>query len=713
VGILSLHKFFYPNSVAVIGASRNPESVGHAILRNLIEGHFTGVIYPVNPKARALLGIKAYPNISSIPDEIDLAIVVVPNTVVPQVLEECVEVGVRSAVVISAGFKEIGPEGAKLEEEAVSIAKRGGLRIIGPNCLGIINTDPNIRINATFSREMPLAGQTALISQSGAICVAALEYARQYRIGFSKVVSLGNKADVNEIDVLEYLKDDPETRVILMYIEDLSHGRRFIESVRYITGEVGKPVIAIKAGRTPEGAGAASSHTGALASSDEVYDAIFNQSGVIRVESVEELFNYAKAFSTQPIPKENRVAIISNAGGPAILATDAVVRCGLKLAPLSEETKKNLKAGLSPAASVRNPVDLVGDANHLRYQHALNHVLADENVDAAIIILTPQAMTTVDDIAKVVVDVAPKYKKPILTCFMGVSDISSAIDILESSKIPNYNFPEDAVRALAALYNYGEWLSRPRTGVRTFIVNREKAEEVIRRALTEGRKYMPDVEAFEVLKCYGFKTAEWIVAKNVDEAVEAAEKIGYPVVMKIASPDIVHKFDIGGVEIRLENPEEVKAAYSRIISNVKKNAPNAMIWGVTVQEMVRNGVEVIFGVKRDPLFGPVIMFGLGGIYVEAYKDVSFRLAPIRELSAYHMIGEIRASQILKGYRGGKERDIDALAEGLMKLSQLSLEQPYISELDINPVIVFEKGKGFKAVDARIILREPKEKNSKQ
>jgi len=338
VGILSLHRFFYPNSVAVIGASRHPESVGHAILRNLIEGHFTGVIYPVNPKARALLGIKAYPNISSIPDEIDLAIIVVPNTAVPQVLEECVEVGVRSAVVISAGFKEIGPEGAKLEEEAVSIAKRGGLRIIGPNCLGIINTDLNIRMNATFSREMPLAGQTALISQSGALCVAALEYARQYRIGFSKVVSLGNKADVNEIDVLEYLKDDPETKVILMYIEDLSHGRRFIESVRYITGEVGKPVIAIKAGRTPEGAGAASSHTGALASSDEVYDAIFNQSGVIRVESVEELFNHAKAFSTQPIPSGNRVAIISNAGGPAILATDAVVRCGLKLAPLSEET---------------------------------------------------------------------------------------------------------------------------------------------------------------------------------------------------------------------------------------------------------------------------------------------------------------------------------------------------------------------------------------
>lgn len=711
---MSLHKIFYPNTIAVIGASRNPDSVGHAVLRNLINGHFTGAIYPVNPKARAILGIKAYPSVSSIPDQIDLAIIVVPNTVVPQVLEECVEVGITSSIIITAGFKETGPEGAKLEEEVVSIAKKGGVRIIGPNCLGVINTDPNVMMNATFAREMPLSGQTALISQSGAICVAALEYAkqRQYRLGLSKVVSLGNKADVNEIDILEYLRNDPKTKVILMYVEDISHGRRFIETAREITGEVGKPIIAIKAGRTPEGAGAASSHTGALASSDEVYDAIFNQSGVIRAESVEELFNYAKAFSTQPIPKGNRVAIISNAGGPAILATDAVVRNGLKMASLKEETKKNLKAGLSPAASVKNPIDLVGDANHLRYQHALAHVLADENVDASIIILTPQAMTTVDDIARVVVEAVPRYKKPILTCFMGVSDISSAIDILENSEIPNYNFPEDAVRALTALYRYGEWLTRPRTGIRTFIVDRERAEEIIRKALSEGRTYMPDVEAFEVLKCYGIKTVEWVLAKNVEEAVEAAEKIGYPVVLKISSPDIVHKFDIGGVELRLQNAEEVKAAYSRIVNNVRKNAPNARIWGVSVQEMVRNGVEVIFGVKRDPLFGPVIMFGLGGIYVEAYRDVSFRLAPIRELGAYHMIEEIRASQLLKGYRGSKERDIDALAEGLMRLSQLSLEQSNINELDINPVIIFEKGKGFKAVDARIVLRETREKITK-
>lgn len=706
---MSLHKFFYPNSVAVIGASRNPDSVGHAIMRNLVNGHFTGVIYPVNPKARAILGIKAYPNVSSIPDEIDLAIIVVPNKAAPQVVEECVEVGIRSAVIISAGFKEIGPEGAKLEEEVVSIARRGGLRIVGPNCLGIINADPNVRMNATFAREMPLSGQIALISQSGALCVAALEYARQYRIGFSKVISLGNKADINEIDVLEYLKDDPESKVILMYVEDISHGRRFIENVRDITGEVGKPVIAIKAGRTIEGASAASSHTGALASTDEVYDAIFNQSGVLRVESIEELFNYAKAFSTQPLLKGDRVAIISNAGGPAILATDAVIRNKLRLAQLSEETKKNLKAGLSPAASVKNPIDLIGDADYRRYEHALKHVLADENVDAAIVILTPQAMTTVDEVAKVIVNLAPIYKKPVLTCFMGVSDISSAIEILENSKVPNFNFPEDAVRSLAALYKYGVWVTRPRTGVRTFIVNRERAEEIIKRALSEERKYMPDVEALEVLNCYGFKTAETIIAKNVDEAVEAAEKIGYPVVMKIASPDIVHKFDVGGVKIKIENAEEVKKTYNEIINSVKKHAPEARIWGVSVQEMVKGGVEVIYGIKRDPLFGPVIMFGLGGIYVEAYKDVSFRLAPIRELSAYNMIEDIRAIQILKGYRGEEERDIDAIAEGLMRLSQLSLEQPYISELDANPVIVFEKGKGYKIVDARIVLRE---KNSK-
>ncbi|MEN2974669.1 MAG: acetate--CoA ligase alpha subunit [Candidatus Caldarchaeales archaeon] len=706
---MSLQKFFYPNSIAVIGASRNPDSVGHAIMRNLVNGQFTGVIYPVNPKARAILGIKAYPNVSSIPDEIDLAVVVVPNRAAPQVIEECVEVGIRSAVIISAGFKETGPEGAKLEEEVVSIAKRGNLRIIGPNCLGIINADPKVRMNVTFAREMPLSGQIALISQSGALCVAALEYARQYRIGFSKVVSLGNKADVNEIDVLEYLKDDSESKTILMYVEDLSHGRRFIETVRYITGEVGKPVIAIKAGRTLEGASAASSHTGALASSDEVYEAIFNQSGVLRVESIEELFNYAKAFSTQPLPKGDRVAIISNAGGPAILATDAVIRNKLRLAQFSEDTIKNLRAGLSPAASVKNPVDLIGDADHSRYEHALKHVLNDGNVDAVIVILTPQAMTTVDEIARVVVDIAPKYNKPVLTCFMGVSDISSSIEILENSRIPNFNFPEDAVRSLAALYKYGEWVTRPRTGVRTFIVHRDRAEDIIKRALSEGRRYLPDVEALEVLECYGFKTAKMILAKNPEEAVEAAEKIGYPVVMKIASPDIIHKFDIGGVRIRIENAEEVKRVFDEIVNNVRKHAPQARIWGVSVQEMVRDGLEVIFGVKRDPLFGPVVMFGLGGIYVEAYKDVSFRLAPIRELSAYHMIEDIRAKQILKGYRGGEERDIDAVAEGLMRLSQLSLEQQYISELDANPVMVFEKGRGYKVVDARIVLRE---KNSK-
>lgn len=702
-----MHKFFYPSSVAIIGASRDPDSVGNAVMRNLINGHFTGVLYPVNPKAKAVLGVKAYPKISAIPDTIDLAIIVVPNKFVPEVMEECVEVGVQAAVIITAGFKEIGPEGAKLEQEVVAIARRGGIRFIGPNCLGIVNPEPSVKLNATFAREMPRSGSIGFISQSGALCVAALEYARKLGIGFSKIVSLGNKADLNEIDILEYFENDPQTKVVLLYVEDISHGRRFIDIVRHITGETRKPVIAIKAGRTPEGARAASSHTGALASSDEVYDAIFEQSGVLRVDTVEDLFNYAKAFAHQPIPAGDRVAIITNAGGPGILATDAVVRSGLRIAQLSDETKKKLREGLSPAASVKNPVDLVGDANSLRYEYALNHVLSDENVDAAIIVLTPQAMTNVDDIAKVVVSTSQKYKKTVLTCFMGVSDISSAIDILESSSIPNFDFPEEAARTLAAMKKFSRWVNRPRTDVRTFLVDREKVAKAIEKALLEGRTYMPDAEALNILKSYGFKIAEYYVAKNVDEAVEAAEKLGYPVVLKIASPDIVHKFDIGGVEIRLETPEEVREAYNRIIDNVKKHAPDAHIWGVTVQEMIRNGLEVILGAKKDPIFGPVIMFGLGGIYVEAYKDVSFRLAPIRELSAYNMIEEIRAGQILRGYRGKPPRDIDALAEGLMRLSQLVVEHPEIEELDINPVVVFEKGKGYKAVDARIVLRKPK------
>ncbi len=706
-GSKNLKSLFEPQSIAVIGASRRPEAVGYAVLHNLVAGGYTGKIYPVNPKADRILDLTCYSSLQDIPGVVDLAVLIVPNTAVCAVLQECGQKGVKAAIIISAGFKEVGGEGVALEKEAVRIAREFQMPVLGPNCLGLTNTDPKFSFNASFSRALPRAGNIAFLSQSGALCAAILDYARGRNLGFSKFISLGNKADITELDILRYLREDSETDVILMYLEDLADGRAFINITREISGEIEhrKPILAIKAGRTPQGAKAASSHTGSLMGSDEVYDAIFAQGGVLRVDSVEEMFNFATGFANQPLPKGNRVAIITNAGGPGIMATDASIRYGLEMASLQSSTVEALKKSLPPTANISNPIDVIGDAQHERYEAALKLAAADPNVDALIVILTPQAMTDIEEIAKVVVDIDRKTDKPIMACFMGIVDVSAGVHILEQAYVPHYIFPEDAARTLGAMVRYQNWTCRPRTVVRQFEVERDAAAKIIQQELSGGASFLPIEQSMKILKAYHFPILPFAFAGSSKEAASVSRQTGFPAVMKIISRDIIHKMDVGGVKLHLQNEKEAESAYEEMMRSVQSKMPKAKVEGVFIQAMAKPGREVILGMKRDPKFGPILMFGLGGIYVEALKDVTFRLAPIREFGAQRMIESIRAYKLLSGIRGEKPSDVDAIMESLERLSQLVCDHPEIDEIDINPLMAYPQGEGAAVVDARIVLHQ--------
>jgi acetate---CoA ligase (ADP-forming) len=694
----NLDALFAPKSIAVIGASNREGSVGRAVFTNILLNDYAGTVYPVNPKVRSISGVRAYSSIADLPESVDLAVVVVPAAVVPSVTEQCGEKGVKGLIVISAGFREVGEDGADLERRVFAIAQKYSMRLVGPNCLGTINTDPLVRLNASFASQMPMKGSIAFASQSGALGEAVIDYATGENIGFSKFISVGNKTDVNENDVLEYLRTDPQTKVILLYIEDIVDGRKFVDTVTRVTQE--KPIIAVKAGVSPEGAKAASSHTGALAGSDEAYNAILRQSGVIRVESIIDLFDYARAFAKQPPPRGNRVAIITNGGGPGIMATDASVRYGLQISQFSEATKSKLRAGLPKEASVNNPIDLIGDAQADRYEFALQ-ALQDESVDCSLVLLTPQAMVDLKKVAETIAAVGPRSGKTILTSILGLTDITPAVEVLESSNIPHYIFPESAVRALAAMYEYQRWVERPRTQMRHFDIDIKKAQEIISNAKRMGLTNLPQDDALRILGVYGFPVIKTESAASKEEAVVVAKRIGFPVAMKIVSPDVIHKIDVGGVKLDLNNEEDVSQAYEEIQKNVKSHLPKARIEGVLVQEYLRGGTETIVGIHRDPKFGPLLMFGLGGIYVEAYRDVSFRLAPIRELSAINMISEIRGSKILQGFRGQPPADSSAISDCIQRLSQLSVELPDVIDLDVNPLVALDHG--CRALDARIII----------
>lgn len=694
-----MQAFFAPESVAVVGASRNERGLGHTVLKNMLDAGFVGKIYPVNPKADEILGLKVYPSIVDIPDKVDLVVVVVPQPLVEQTMRDAVKKGAKGAVIITAGFREVGPEGAAAEREITRIAREGGMRILGPNILGIIDT--KVRLNATFAAVQPEPGNIAFVSQSGALLTAILDWAVSERVGFSKIVSLGNKADLSEIDLFRALKDDDGSRVVVAYLEGVTNGAEFREAATALTKK--KPLVVVKSGGTAAGSRAVSSHTGSLAGSDAAYDAAFKQCGILRAATMQDLFDISLAFAYQPLPTGRRLAIVTNAGGPGILATDACERKGLTLASFTPETIARLRENLPRAAAVYNPVDVIGDATADRYRVAIETVLEDPNVDALMVLLTPQAMTEIEETAEVTAKAGQNGKKPVLGVFMGGKAVEPGVRILQQAGVPNYTFPERAVEALVAMNRYRDWQVAPLERPESVAVDREAAAKVLNAAREAGRNALGDLEARGVMEAYGLRLPTNLLATNPEEAVEFARRIGYPVVMKIVSPDILHKSDIGGVRVGLRTDEEVAHAFSTIVANATRYMPDAKIWGVAVQEMVKPGREVILGVTHDPQFGHLIMFGLGGIYVEVLKDVAFRVAPLTRSEARQMVREIRSFPLLAGVRGQQPADLEAITDALLRVSQLVTDFPEIIELDVNPLVVNPAGGGATAVDARIIL----------
>ncbi len=698
--VAAIDQFFNPRSVAVIGAAREEGKVGHVIFDNLIR-EFSGYVYPVNPKASSIHSHKCYSDISSIPGPIDLAVVVIPSKFVPSILEECGVAGVRSIVIISAGFKETGIEGAHLEQEALEIAEKHGIRFIGPNCLGIINT--RNELNASFAAAVPEKGNIAFMSQSGALCTSILDWAKGERQGFSKFVSLGNKADVSETDLLQYWREDNLTDVITSYIEGIKNGREFLEVAREVSTK--KPIIAIKAGSTEAGARAVSSHTGTLAGSENIYSAAFRQAGIVKADTVESLFDYALGFSNQPTPKGRKIAIVTNAGGPGVMATDACERADLQLSQFSFETIEGLKKILPDEASIYNPVDVLGDALSGRYKEATEIIIADKNVDSVLVVLTPQAMTEIKETAKALSEIRKVVDKPMFACFMGKSAVIPGIEILKNHRIPNYNFPERAINTIKAMVEWHEQKVKPKRKPTKYAVNRDKVQEIFDRSRSKRRFHLSETHALGVLDAYGIRTTKNKLAAEAREASDYAEEIGYPVALKIASPDILHKSDIGGIRLNIKNREELEESFENLIQDAVRYMPEAHIWGINVSEMITGAREVIIGVNRDPQFGHLIMFGLGGIYVEILKDVSFRITPVNKNEGEEMVNEIRSNLLLHGVRGQSRADIESIVGTIQRVSQLVTDFPEIVEMDINPLMVFDSGKGSVAADARISLGE--------
>ena len=696
-----LDHFFNPSSVAVVGASQSPGKIGYDILNNILQHGYTGTVYPINPKATQILGCKVYPDLVSVPSDIDLAVIALPAAAVMDVMEQCGKKRVDSVVIISAGFKEVGPQGARLEEELARLASKLSIRVVGPNCLGLIDTKNSL--NASFAAGMPLGGNIGFFSQSGALCVAILDWALGENVGFSRFVSLGNKMDISETEMMLSMKQDENTRVILGYLESIDDGPRFMKAARQVTQE--KPIIVIKSGTTTAGAKAASSHTGALAGSEHAYNAAFKQSGIIRAASMQALFTYAMAFASQPLPKGERVAIITNSGGPGILAADACDRSSLHLSPIRKETADRLREFLPSTASVYNPIDIIGDASHERYEKTLGVVIQDEFIHAILILLTPTASVNPKAVARRIVKLAKMADKPIMTSFMGEKGVRGARKILQDHGIPSYDYPEDAISALDAMLSYRRWQEKPERHYRRFEADTRRVRKVFASVIRQHRHALIESEAREILRAYGFRLPESRMARTTKEAVKAASEIGYPIVMKIASPDVLHKSDMGGVRVRLEDDAMVEEAFFDITSNIQLRQPQARILGVMVQEMIPQGKEVILGITRDMQFGPMIMFGLGGIYVEVLKDVAFRIAPLSIENADAMIREIQSFPLLRGVRGEAPADIEAIKDALMRLSQMAMDFPEIIEADVNPLLVCAEGRGAVAVDARITIQE--------
>lgn len=699
-----LEALFKPSAIAIIGASRTPGKVGYEIVANLVGGGFEGTLVPVNPSADEVCGLKCYANVNDYTGKVDLGVITVPTSMVEDAVRSLISKSVDAIIIITAGFKEVGAEGAALQEKIAAVCKKHGVRVLGPNVVGLVNT--HHKTNASFALSMPKAGNISVIAQSGAICTVILDWVKGRHLGVGKLISMGNKADLNEVDFIQALAQDEDTKVIVGYLEDILHGNEFIKAAEAAASV--KPVVLLKVGTSEAGKKAASSHTGSLAGADIAYGAAFARAGVIRAPSFQAMLDYATAFSMQPLPKGKRVAIITNAGGLGIIAADAVENNGLEVAPLSEDVRIQLKQKLPAAASVGNPIDVLGDAPPERYALAVKAAQDDDTVDAIIMLFAPQAMTkpveTVRAVAKEV-----QGKKPILAAFMGGYAVLPGRDELVACGLPDYPSAEQAVEALKAMYDYSCWRNRPPRVVERFPVNRRRVERILQHQLRTGLRDMGEVEAKQILRAYDFEVPEGAVATTAEQAIEIATRIGYPVAMKIYSPDILHKSDLGGVKINLSNPEQVRDAFDLMMLRIGRKAPQAKLTGAYVEKMAAKGREVIIGMSRDPQFGPMLMFGLGGIFVEVMKDVTFHLAPITADEAMEMLMLTRSYALLRGVRGEQGVDMAAIAEGIQRISQLVTDFPMIDELDINPFIVGPVGASAIVADARMTLNLDKVK----
>lgn len=696
----NLRRTFNPETIAIVGASNREGSVGNSVIKNLL-GKFPGIVYPVNPKRKSIMGIRAYKSLSSIPDKIDLVVVATPASTVPDIVKEAGRKKAGGMVIITAGFKEAGAEGKALFNEIIELSKKHNVRIIGPNCLGFLR--PKNRLNASFANKMALGGKVAFISQSGALCTAVLDWSVQYNVGFSHFVSLGSMADVGFESMLKYLEEDEETEAVLVYMESLSNPAEFLKAAKSICKK--KPVVVLKVGKSSAGAKAALSHTGSLAGNDAVYDAAFERAGISRIEDSQSLYNCAQVLSRQPFPKGNRMAIITNAGGPGVVATDSLIGQGGEVAELSSATIKKLNSFLPPHWSHGNPVDVLGDAGPDRYKNAVNACIKDRNVDGVMVILTPQSMTKPMEIAKGVIEIYKKYpKKPVLAVWMGEEDVELGRKSLEKGDIPVYRVPENAVKVFMSMYNYTknrEELKKQKPLKHSPHKNKGKNKRLINKILSEGRTTMTEIEAKWFISNYDIPTARFGLARDPSEVWHLATKIGFPVVMKVSSPDILHKTDVGGVKADINTPEDARKTYEQIISRVKAKQPNARIEGVLIEEMVSKRFELLIGSKKDDLFGPSIVFGKGGVTVELERDTSLTLPPINREQAKKLMEKTKVYQLLKGYRGMKGVSIKHMQEILFNFSRMLVDFPELKEVDINPFAVDEKG-GV-VLDAKIVL----------
>lgn len=699
--MVELSGFFNPRSVAIVGASKTPGKIGNAIVKNMIQSGFPGEIFPINPKEKEIEGLKCYPSVSAIEGNVDQVIVAIPAAHTVKLAEECGEKDAGYMVVISAGFKEVGQEGMQLEKQLVSTCHRYNMRLLGPNCIGVMDTHTGL--NASFSGVYPEKGDIAFISQSGAMLVAILDWSRATGLGFSKVISLGNKADLTETHCIESAAGDPNTSVILCYIEDVANGEHFLDVVGKASKE--KPVIILKSGTSQAGAQAASSHTGALAGSDIAYETAFRQCGVIRAHTMPELFDLGIAFSRQPVPGGKRVAVVTNAGGPGIVTTDTIEDTGMSMARFGKETINQLRENLPAEANIYNPVDVLGDAKADRYAFALEMVLSDKDVDSAIVLVCPTAVTDPVNTARKVVDIHRKHPhKPVFAAYMGGDLLDEGARLLKAEGIPCFVFPEPAIHALAGMGRYAYLRDRMAEQQKDdgLSIDKEKARQIFDFVKADGRLVLLGSEAARVAQSYGIPAAPIELANSPDEAVELAEKMGYPVVLKVASPKILHKTDVGGVKVNLQSAKEVRKGFIDINENIQRYLPEVVIHGVEVQKMMPKGVELIVGMSKDVQFGPLIAFGLGGIYVNLLKDVSFRLARgLNKKEIEAMVSETKAYTLLRGYRGEQPADINSIISLINRVGRLVMDFPEITEMDINPVFAYPDGAS--ALDIKITI----------